>query len=95
MIEISVQGQKNTIKVKSSDSRYSLLKLLQQNSVTLKSSCNGNGSCGDCVVKILDGESNINPLTKEEKLLLGNVYFITKQRLACQVLLQGSVKIEI
>jgi ferredoxin len=52
--------------------------------VRISTSCNGKASCGLCRVAIVDGEAGLTPLGPLEKRHLGNVYFITKQRLACQ-----------
>lgn len=63
----------------------SLLELLRNEGVDIKSSCGGHATCSDCVVKICSGDQNLSSVNFDEKKLLGNVYFITKERLACQV----------
>ncbi|MBF0521891.1 MAG: (2Fe-2S)-binding protein [Candidatus Omnitrophica bacterium] len=51
--------------------------------------CN-SGVCGSCLVKVLEGAQNLNPLTDEEKDLSLDV----NSRLACMcVIRQGMVKI--
>jgi len=60
------------------------LEILRERSIELKSSCGGVATCGDCVVKILDGRDCLNEMPFEETRLLGNVFHITKERLACQ-----------
>lgn len=59
--------------------------------------CSGFGSCGLCDIKIIDGEECLNQLTKAEVNHLGNVYFINKKRLSCQVkfVKEGNVVIEV
>ena len=62
----------------------SLFEIGKRAGVRISTSCNGKASCGLCRVAIVDGESGLSPLGPLEKRHLGNVYFITKQRLACQ-----------
>lgn len=74
-----------------------LLHALREHNHTIKSSCNGQGSCGDCVVKVLAGMSALNRPTFSETKLLGNVFHITKERLSCQcsLLPEGPDSIEL
>lgn len=60
----------------------------------VKSSCGGHGVCADCVVKVISGE-NLPPLTKSEEKLLGNVFFLTKERLSCQLCPTSDIEVEI
>jgi ferredoxin len=53
-------------------------------SAGIDTACVGKGTCGLCRVKILAGEKSLNPYTDEERKHLGNVYHITKVRLACR-----------
>jgi ferredoxin len=62
----------------------SLFEIGRRSGVPISTSCNGKASCGLCRVAIVDGEEGLTPLGPLEKRHLGNVYFITKQRLACQ-----------
>jgi ferredoxin len=52
--------------------------------VKLNSTCGGVGSCARCVITIIDGPELLSPMTFEEKKLLGNIFHLTKERLACQ-----------
>jgi len=45
--------------------------------------------------EVLDGEAHLTPLNAAEKKHLGNVYFITKTRLACQARVSGDVVVEL
>lgn len=62
----------------------SLFEIGRRNGVAIATSCNGKASCGLCRVVIVAGEEGLTPLGPLEKRHLGNVYFITKQRLSCQ-----------
>lgn len=72
-----------------------LLVALREQNIYIKSSCGGHASCTDCIVKIVSGEDYITPPPFEELKLLGNVFHITKERLACQTCLTGDVTIDI
>jgi ferredoxin len=61
----------------------------------IDTACVGKGTCGLCRIKIVDGAQHLNPFTDEERKHLGNVYHITKVRLACRSLVAGDVAIEI
>jgi uncharacterized 2Fe-2S/4Fe-4S cluster protein (DUF4445 family) len=58
-------------------------------SAGIETSCVGKGTCGLCRVRILAGEAHLNPFTDEERKHLGNVYHLTKVRLACRTLVLG------
>lgn len=61
----------------------------------VKSSCGGVATCSDCIVKISFGEDHLNGASFEELKLLGNVFHITKERLACQTYVKGDISVEI
>ena len=62
----------------------SLFEIGKRSGVPISTSCNGKASCGLCRVVIVDGEDGLSPMGPLERRHLGNVYFITKQRLSCQ-----------
>jgi len=72
-----------------------LLVALREKDIYIKSSCGGHATCTDCVIKIVSGEDNLTPAPFEELKLLGNVFHITKERLACQTMITGDVTIDI
>ncbi|MFT6070284.1 MAG: ferredoxin [Bacteriovoracaceae bacterium] len=72
-----------------------VLERLREEEIYVRSSCGGNGSCSDCMIKIMSGEDNINPPGFEEIQLLGNVFHLTKERLSCQLKISGDVTIDI
>lgn len=61
-----------------------LLELSKKHQLKIPYSCDGVPSCARCKVKIINGEEFLSPIEKKEKVLIGNAYFITKERLACQ-----------
>lgn len=72
-----------------------LLEALRECGTYVKSSCGGHATCSDCIIKIVSGEDNVSPPPFSELKLLGNVFHITKERLACQVTITGPVTIDI
>lgn len=72
-----------------------LLVALREADTYIKSSCGGHATCTDCIIKIVSGEDNLTPPPFEELKLLGNVFHITKERLACQTMILGDVTIDI
>ena len=71
----------------------SLLDCLRELGVELVSLCGGAGTCGRCIVKILDCE--VSPLTANEVDLLGADEINEKYRLACQTFVLGDGKVYI
>jgi ferredoxin len=61
----------------------------------IETSCVGKGTCGLCRVRILAGAEHLPPFTDEERKHLGNVYHITKVRLACRCKVAGDVVVEV
>ncbi len=61
----------------------------------IDTACVGKGTCGLCRVKILAGAEHTNPFTDEERKHLGNVYHITKVRLACRTKATGDVTFQV
>lgn len=64
-------------------------------SAGIDTACVGKGTCGLCRVKVVAGAEHLNPFTDEERKHLGNVYHLTKVRLACRSRVTGDVTIEI
>lgn len=67
----------------------SVFEVARRSGVPVSTACVGQGTCGLCRVKVLAGEAHLTPFTAREQRHLGNVYFITKERLACQARVQG------
>ncbi|MCK6599763.1 MAG: (2Fe-2S)-binding protein [Bdellovibrionaceae bacterium] len=72
----------------------SLLELAFDNQIPIKSICKGVPSCGECRVKIAQGENNVNPPSRLEQSILGTNYFLDGRRLSCQVRCFGDVTID-
>lgn len=50
----------------------------------IDTACVGKGTCGLCRVKVRAGAERLSPYTDEELRHLGNLYHLTKVRLACR-----------
>ena len=61
----------------------------------IDTACVGKGTCGLCRVKIVEGAEHLNPFTDDERRHLGNLYHLTKVRLACRCRPTGDVAIEV
>lgn len=84
-----------TMDVIEADQEVSLLENLKRADIYVKSSCGGHATCTDCIVKIVSGEDHLSAPPFEELKLLGNVFHITKERLACQTKISGDVCIDL
>jgi uncharacterized 2Fe-2S/4Fe-4S cluster protein (DUF4445 family) len=67
----------------------SVFEVGRRNGVPISTACAGKATCGLCRVKILAGEAFLSPFNAGERRHLGNVYFITKERLSCQARVTG------
>ena len=67
----------------------SVFEVARRHGVPVATACVGKATCGLCRVKIVAGESFLSPFNAGERRHLGNVYFITKERLSCQARVTG------
>lgn len=63
--------------------------------VGIETACVGKGTCGLCRVKVIEGADALSPYGAEEERHLGNLYRITRVRLACRTRIHGDVTVEI
>jgi ferredoxin len=71
----------------------SLQDAVKQSGATLPFGCR-LGSCGTCRVLVEEGMENLNPMTSEENDLFESLTSVGKtERLGCQLLVYGNVKI--
>ena len=65
--------------------------------IHIQQTCGGTPSCTDCMIKVLKEEEggSLEEMQGSEKRLLGNVYHLTKERLACQAVIRKSVTIKV
>lgn len=73
--------------------KKNLLQLLLENDIFVDNPCNGNGSCGKCKVRVLEG--NLPPLSKGERKLLKEDEINSGIRLSCLVVPEEDITVEI
>ncbi len=73
--------------------KKNLLQLLLENDIFVDNPCNGNGSCGKCKVRVLEG--NLPPLSPTERKLLKEDEINADIRLSCLVVPKEDITIEI
>ena len=82
-MKLLIQTTNQTIDVFEGES---ILDALRRSSINIRSSCGGFATCSDCIIKFIGDFNGVNSVNFDEKKLLGNVFHITKERLACQVI---------
>jgi uncharacterized 2Fe-2S/4Fe-4S cluster protein (DUF4445 family) len=70
-----------------------ILQCARKAGIELISVCGGKGSCGHCLVRIIDG--SVSPLDQEERKLIAPEMVDKGYRLACRAQLQGDCRIYI
>jgi 2Fe-2S ferredoxin len=68
----------------------SLFEVARRHGVPVATACVGKATCGLCRMKVEAGAEHLTPFNAGERKHLGNVYFITKERLSCQARVQGA-----
>lgn len=90
--KVTLVPLRETVEVNEDKDLFSQLKKM---GYPITSTCGGCASCARCVVTILEGSNYLSEPSFEEKQLLGNVFHITGERLACQTYVKGDVTIDI
>jgi ferredoxin len=73
-----------------------ILVIGRRHQIPIETACVGKATCGLCRIRVVSGADSLSPFNKEEEKHLGNVYFLTKVRLACQsVVTGGDVTVEL
>jgi ferredoxin len=70
-----------------------LLEIARKCQAPVQTLCHGIGACVKCKVKVNHGQ--LQPPTALEKDRMGNVYHLTKERMACQAVVLGDCHLEI
>lgn len=68
-----------------------LTQIAHRGRVIIQQTCAGKAACTDCKIIVKDGiDGGFEPVVGAEQRQLGNVYFITHERLACQAIVKGN-----
>ncbi len=70
-----------------------ILAAANQAGVPIGQSCSGDGICGWCRVKILEGEKNLAPPGFLEKKLMEGEMFGPDERAACLAVVKGDITV--
>ena len=63
--------------------------------VAIPSQCGGKCACALCRVELVSGESLVDAMGWEEEAHLGNAFWLTRERLSCQLRVFGDVVVRI
>ncbi|MDR0879699.1 MAG: ASKHA domain-containing protein [Clostridioides sp.] len=69
-----------------------LLSAIRENDISMENPCGGNGTCGKCKIKIIEG--NVNEITDEERNFLTKSELDARIRLSCLVYPSGDLILE-
>ncbi len=73
----------------------SLLKAAHACEAPVQTLCHGIAACILCRIKVVEGADHLSTPGTLEKDKIGNLFHITRERMACQALVSGDVVIEI
>ncbi|EPR12570.1 ASKHA domain-containing protein [Ruminiclostridium papyrosolvens] len=90
MFSVTVRNNGNT-QVYTAKNGKNLFELLREKGFGIDSPCNGNGTCGKCRVKLIQGSNS--PAKAEEIKLLGLTALENGYRLACRYNIQSDIEI--
>ncbi len=63
--------------------------------VPIASQCGGRCACALCRVTVVQGEALLSPVRWEEEQHMGNCFYLTRERLSCQLQVFGDVVVEV
>jgi 2Fe-2S ferredoxin len=58
------------------------------------SSCDGEGVCGKCRIKILSGADQLSPRNETEVFLMEQNNYSSEFRIACQTQIHGDIEVD-
>lgn len=70
-----------------------LLKVSNRIKAGIKFSCGGVPNCAMCRVAVVSGEEHLSKIDRKETDLMGNTYFLTRERLSCQAVIESDGEI--
>lgn len=71
-----------------------LMKSLLAQGVPVASSCHGDGVCGKCRVRVVEGAQSLSPISEHEKFLMERLKLQSPWRISCQAQILGDVKLD-
>lgn len=70
------------------------MRALQGAEIPVASSCDGDGVCVKCRLKILEGAANLSPESELEQDLRSRHGLEKNERVSCQTFVQGDIRID-
>ncbi len=70
-----------------------LMQVLRQNEIPVASSCGGDGVCVKCRLKIIEGAENLSVETDLEQDLREDRNIPPDERISCQTLVFGDIRV--
>lgn len=77
------------------DPSKTLMQIATDSGLKIKSLCGGVATCGECRVRIVEGENSVPEPSHLELNMIGTSYYIDGRRLSCQVRCFGSVTVDL
>ncbi len=71
-----------------------ILAAANRSGVPIGQSCGGEGACGWCRVRIVDGAANLEAPSARERSLMADKQFAADERAACQARVRGDCSID-
>jgi len=71
-----------------------LMRELLSHQIPVASSCQGDGVCAKCRLRITSSSSTVNPISELEKILLAKNNLSSPWRISCQVEIRGDVIVD-
>lgn len=88
-----VSFKKNKPSIQVSDGA-NLMRSLLESGIPVASSCNGDGVCAKCKIKIVDGEQNLSSENELEVFLKQKFAIPQSDRISCQTKVNGDITID-
>lgn len=76
------------------NSEEPLMQQLLNNNIPVASSCRGEGICGKCKVRVIDGAENLTPETELETRTKSLNKINANERLCCQLFITAPLTID-
>lgn len=73
----------------------SLLDVALRHKVRISHTCDGNATCGTCLVRVIEGEEFLNSRNEWEQEMAESRGYSENERLACQCHCTGPVKVQV
>lgn len=71
-----------------------LMDVLLAAGLPVASSCHGDGICGKCRIRILEGAENLSKIEELERMLRDRLKVPSEYRISCQTKIHGDILID-